>query len=225
MEPIQGYFYEQEPYPTLFYHMKDVETEIAQMRNEVANDHLKILKKEIDYIAPTWKEAREDKFADKMVSYGMIWKHFRPGDLVLREDDIGNLWLLVLGKIARIIIRSSEGEEEEEKKETIFDAWFLTWNKNNDNLERRYASFHCSEFSGKRHITSLPVYPIRYQEEESRKSIEANLAQRGRKWQELVTAASICQYHCGLALIEEDRGILGEKFRVSYSSPIHPTSY
>lgn len=120
------FFAEQEPYPTLFYHMKDVETEIAQMKNQVANDHLKTLQREIDYIVPTWNEAREEKFTDKLVSFGMIWKYFRAGDLVLREDDLGNLWLLVLIKIDRSILHDREAdEEEEEEEEQIFHVWSL----------------------------------------------------------------------------------------------------
>ncbi|PTB46009.1 hypothetical protein M441DRAFT_207825 [Trichoderma asperellum CBS 433.97] len=125
LQPTKDYFTEQAPYPTLFHHMDDVKREIAQMNSEEADDHLKILHSAIDYIDPIWNERREENFTNDLVSYGMIWKLFRPGDLVLRKDDIGNLWLFVLIKTAYSMFQS----KEEEKKKVIFETWYLTWKK------------------------------------------------------------------------------------------------
>ncbi|KAL7920174.1 P-loop containing nucleoside triphosphate hydrolase protein [Trichoderma austrokoningii] len=209
--PLQSttdFFTEQEPYPTLFHHMDDIKAEIAQMNNRVAGEHLEILQKEIAYLEPVWNEARQE--TDNMTSYGMIWKFFRLGDVVLREDDLGNLCLLVL---ARFEYGSFMNWKKEEEKEIRFNAWSLTWGKVVGNLIKRHTEFTCSEFSGKRHITSLPVYPIRYLEKMERDGIKGTLAKRGRRWQELITAASICQHHCGLALIQEAGQTTGEKFQ------------
>lgn len=201
--------------------MDDIKAEIAQMDDQAAHEHLETLQKEIAYVEPIWNEARQE--SGNMVSYGMIWKFFHPGDLVLREDDLGNQWLLVLVEVAyRYSKIKSMKIGKAEGKETSFDAWFLTWNKVDDSLTKQHVKFTCPEFSGKQHITSLPVHPIRYQEDTVRQSIKGALTKRGRRWQELITAASICQHHCGLAFIQEARQAMDEKFQVSHSGLIHP---
>jgi hypothetical protein len=43
------------------------------------------------------------------------------------------------------------------------------------------------------------LYPIRIQGELQGKSVESILAERGRKWWDLITAPTICQQHSGPA--------------------------
>ncbi|KAK1249653.1 hypothetical protein MKX08_009656 [Trichoderma sp. CBMAI-0020] len=209
LEPTKGFFSEQEPYPTLFYHMDDIKAEIAHMDGQDPQEHLKTLQRELAHVEPIWMEARQE--SSDMVSYDMIWTLFRPGDLVLREDRIGNLWLFVLTDLAYIISRSRRRADRAEKK-TFLNVLLLNWNEVDSSLSNEYMSFNLPEFSGKRHITSLPIYPIRYQEDMERKRIQESLARRGRKWQELINAASICQHHCGLAF-KGNRQKANEKFR------------
>lgn len=219
LQPTKDFFVELEPYPTLFHHMDDIKTEIAQMDSPVAHEHLETLQREIAHVEPIWNDAREE--SDNMVSYAMIWIFFTPGDLVLREDDLGNLWLLVLTSTARSVPRKMENGQAE-KRHMIFCVWYLTLDQVDGTLEKKHMRIDCVEFSGKRHITSLPVYPIRYQEDSMRERIEEALAKRGRRWQELIAAAPICQHHCGLAFMEGDKRTAREIFRVSYSISIHP---
>ncbi|PNP38116.1 hypothetical protein TGAMA5MH_09980 [Trichoderma gamsii] len=148
----------------------------------------------------------------------MIWKLFRPGDLVLREDEIGNLWLFVLiqATYSSIVPRNSHTWVGEEKKEANFKTWSLRWNEANGCLERKTTFFRCTKFSGQQPIKTLPVYPIRYQEDIKGENTEQFLAKRGRKWWELIAGPAICQQHSGLAFSKEGRRINegGEKSRV-----------
>lgn len=219
LQPIIDCFTEQEPYPTLFYHMDDVEREIAQINNKYAAEDLEILHSCIDYMHPIWNKAREKKLPDNMnlVSYDMMWKYFRPGDLVLRKDDIGNLWLFVLVQATYYQSKSRYKHDKEEKK-AIFDTWSLTWDEVEGCLVKKYATFTCAEFSGQRHIKSLPVYPIRYEKEIQGEDVAKFLAERGRKWWDLIATPSTCQDHCGLAYIHMH--ISGEKFRVCFTGLI-----
>ncbi|KAL6909247.1 hypothetical protein GGI43DRAFT_172227 [Trichoderma evansii] len=212
LQPVTDCFTEQEPYPTLFYYMDDVEREIAQMNSEDATDDLRVLHKAIDYIYPVWNEARKEKLTDNMVSHSTIWKYFRPGDLVLRKDDIGNLWLFVL--IQATYYRDPTRYQVEKKERVTFETWFLTWSAVDGCLIRKYAAFVCPEFSGQMHIKSLPVYPIGDQKEIHGENIEKVLAERGRKWWNLISTPSICQNHCGLAYAKSVPSLDGEKFRV-----------
>lgn len=211
LQPILDSFTEQEPYPVLFDCLDDVEKEVTQMNSEDAADDLKLLHSFIDYVYPIWNEAREEKSPNELVKYGMIWKYFRPGDLVLRKDNIGNLWLFVLIQI-NYYKHQSEYEDEEEKKETIFDTWSLVWDEADGCLVRKYATFTCDEFHGQKYIKSLPVYPIHDEKEIHGENIQKFLAERGRKWWDLIAAPSTCHDHDGLAYAY--MRATGEKFRV-----------
>lgn len=209
--------------------MDDIKREINQLSNQEADDHLKRLLDVIGDIDSIWDEARKENFRNGLVSYKMIWKLFRPGDLVLREDEIGNLWLFVLiqATYSSIVPRNSHTWVGEEKKEANFKTWSLRWNEANGCLERKTTFFRCTKFSGQQPIKTLPVYPIRYQEDIKGENTEQFLAKRGRKWWELIAGPAICQQHSGLAFSKEGRRINegGEKSRVCRSSlhvPIHP---
>lgn len=221
LQPTKDCFTEQEPYPTLFHHMDDVKREIDQLSNQDADDHLKALLDVIGYIDPVWNEAREENFPNGLVSYNMIWKLFRPGDLVLREDEIGNLWLFVLIQATYSIDASQSRYTEaiEEDKKAVFKTWSLTWNEADGCLMRKNNTiFSCADFSGQRHIKSLPVYPIRYQEDIKGENTEQFLAKRGRKWWNLIAEPAICQQHSGLAFSQGSRHMDSEKSRVCCSS-------
>ncbi|KAH8123348.1 hypothetical protein LI328DRAFT_156945 [Trichoderma asperelloides] len=215
LQPAKDFFAEQEPYPTLFHHIDDVKREIAQLGNEDADDHLKILLNAVGHVNPIWNEAREENFSNGLVSHNMIWKLFRPGDLVLREDDIGNLWLFVLIEISYYIdtFRKRYTQDLEEERRATFTAWSLTWDDADGYLTRRNTTFTCTEFSGQRPIKSLPVYPIRFQEHIKGVNTGAFLGSRGRKWWKLIGEPSICQQHSGLAYVQEHRQAKDEKFR------------
>lgn len=220
LQPANDFFSEQEPYPTLFHHMDDIKSEIAQMDDKVAHEDLEILQMEIAYIEPIWNEARQE--SNDMVSYGMIWKFFHPGDLVLREDDLGNWWLFVLVKFAYgYTTKQIERGGQAREKEASFEAWYLAWDESDGSLIKKHVQFICPDFSGKLRITSLPLYPIRYKEDMIRRDIKGAFAKRGRRWQEFITTKSICQHHCGLAFMYNrlSKDVL---FQVSRSVLIHP---
>ncbi|UKZ63900.1 uncharacterized protein TrAtP1_005121 [Trichoderma atroviride] len=178
LRPTKGFFSEQEPYPTLFHHMDDIKAEIAEMDGQAPQEHLEALQRDLAYVEPIWMEARQEP--SDMVSYDMIWSLFRPGDLVLREDKIGNLWLLEFINLTYTISQSRQRAGQTEKK-TSLNTLLINRNEITGNLIKDHMPFDLPGFSGKRHITSLPIYPIRYQEDVARKSIQESLARRGRK--------------------------------------------
>ncbi|KAM0517395.1 hypothetical protein ACHAPE_004926 [Trichoderma viride] len=198
--------------------MDDIKREIIQLSNQEADDHLKRLLGVVGPMVPIWDEARKENFRSGLVSHNMIWKLFRPGDLVLREDEIGNLWLFVLihATYSSEAFRNRHTGLEEETKQVVFKTWSLTWNEDDGCLMRKATIFKCADFFGQQLIKSLPVYPIRYQEDIKRENTEQFLAKRGRKWWKLIAEPAICQQHSGLAFSKEGRRMTeaGVKSRV-----------
>jgi hypothetical protein len=194
LQPVTDSFTEQEPYPTLFYHIGDIRREIVAMNNEEASDHLRVLDEITEDMQPIWNEARKETFTNNLVSYNLVWKLFHPGDLVIREDAIGNLWLIVLADFIY-----TNPPHSHSHKGITFRAWLMAWNEVDGHLTRKKVTFSCAEFSGQRHIKSLPIYPIRYHENVQGEDIRDMLAKRGRRWWKLIAEPAICQNHSGLA--------------------------
>jgi hypothetical protein len=199
LQPVTDRILESEPFPILFYHMNDVRREVTKLNDEEASGDLEELERITEHMAPRWKEARQETFESGLVSYDMIWKLFHPGDLVVREDISGNLWLLVLVQI-------TYGTKEERSqfltagRRTEFTTWFLDWDGAEKRLSRKSIVFHLSTFSGQRAITSLPVYPIHYREGRQGDNVMNVLAERGRKWWKAIIDRTSCLEYNGLAV-------------------------
>ncbi|KAL7935703.1 P-loop containing nucleoside triphosphate hydrolase protein [Trichoderma chlorosporum] len=205
LQPLANVFSEEEPYPTLFHHMDDIRKEVSGMGNEEADSHLEKLEKLCTNVEPIWNRARNIDFTENMISYSLLWTLFQPGDMVIREDDLGNFWLFVLIEITCAEIQLGPNIfSKDSDNVTTFYTWFLNWNEVDGNLTRKMIKFTCPRFFGRRHIKSLPVYPIRYQEGVPGENIRQKLTKRGRQWLRLMAKSTVCQYYSGPAFLGPD---------------------
>lgn len=133
-----------------------------------------------------WQDAREENFEDGHCTFGTVWKLFKPGDLVIRRDDLGNEWLLVLMSIQE---RRDVRQPPEPPWDYVdFKTWGLFLDDIDSELLRKTFTFRLQPFSERRKITSLPVYPLS-QKGEEKEAFLKKIAARGRQWQALVKSA------------------------------------
>jgi len=186
---------EVEPFPCLFQHMDDIRSEIEALNDESAKLDFKALEYTAAHFTDRWKEAREEDTSGGFVSYSNIWTIFKPGDLVLRKDALGNDWLLVLVDVKEYLEVKNNGARVEY---TEFTTWYLGWNAVEGRLERKIVFFRISKYSDRRRIASLPVYPLSYKGEEVDSFLE-KIAERGRKWKSLISCSTACRMRWGFS--------------------------
>ncbi|KAH6849843.1 P-loop containing nucleoside triphosphate hydrolase protein [Chaetomium sp. MPI-CAGE-AT-0009] len=194
-----------EPFPSLFDHLEDVREEVGQLDNPKAQADLKALELAVEEtdVARRWNAARAELDLDSsVVRFDTLWRLFRPGDLVVHADALGNEWLLTLTEVEeyRKRFESDETDEIAMQHYIEFWTWGLSWNGHKNKLERKIAAFRIHHFVGEREIHLLPVYPVRYQRVHG--SVEKflqSLAARGRKWFELASARTSCLEYDGPA--------------------------
>ncbi|OPB46587.1 hypothetical protein A0O28_0067090 [Trichoderma guizhouense] len=152
-----------------------------------------------------------DGLTNKEVSYEMIDSIFLKDGLVLREDELGKLWLF---KLIQVTKTHNRGRNNEYECKTNFETWCLNWDAVACHLSKIYMTFTCAKFPGQRPIKSLPVYPIDYQGQIEGQRSEKYLAERGKKWWEFIIKPPTCLQHSGLAFSQDGGSSNGEKVRV-----------
>ncbi|KAH8807321.1 hypothetical protein F5884DRAFT_340379 [Xylogone sp. PMI_703] len=193
--------------------MKDVEREIHGLNNRKALRDLQYLERVAEEMKPLWEAARYENFASGLVSCDLIWKLFHPGDLVVHEDDIGNLWLLVFVEITRRKeSKVTPGRQNEAENYLELTTWILDWDEIKNELGRRKVVFPVYDYPGRRAITTLPVYPIHFAQKKMGYDCLEFLTERGRKWWELMTTRTSCLKYTGIALSQRP-GIVSRRGR------------
>ena len=190
---------ENEPCPTLFYHLEDMRSEIEAFGSESAKldfQALEFISKEFEQ---RWQDAREENFDDGLCNYGVLWRLFNPGDLVVRRDELGNEWLVVLIELKEH--SQIRPNPEPPLEYTEFVTWGLSYSTIDSVLGRRVLRFRVYPFTDRRRITSLPVYPLD-QKGEEKEAFLKKCSERGRRWQALMAATPTCVAHDGFAMSE-----------------------
>ncbi|UKZ46839.1 hypothetical protein TrVGV298_001050 [Trichoderma virens] len=166
-------------------------------------------------IGPMTREEHEghimNGLTNELVSFDKIDSIFLKDDLVLREDEIGQLWLF---KLIAVTYTSNWVRGDEYDKKANFETWCLNWDAVEGHLSKTYMTFTCTEFSGWRPIKSLPVYPIDRQGQIEGQDSEQYLAERGKKWWEFINIPPTCRQHSGLAFSKDRGNFNGEKVRM-----------
>jgi hypothetical protein len=197
------------PYPTLFHHLEEVRKKVEELNNEDARRDLMALKYIVGVTAGRlWKEARA--LDPGLVRYNLIWSLFRAGELVVRNDDLDNEWLYVLLEVKKVQQRTrrvtkqvaTAGESDEELEIVV---WSLVWDGPGNQLTRKTAHFFVSPFQGLAPINSLPVYPLRCRPGDE-EGFKHQMAERGRRWWNLMTSRTACRRYNDLAYAHSGAG-------------------
>ena len=189
---------ESDPCPTLFYHLEDMRSEIESSGDESAKldfEALEFISKEFEQ---RWQDAREENFDDGLCNYGILWRLFNPGDLVVRRDELGNEWLLVLIELKEH--SEIRPNQEPPVEYTEFVTWGLSFSTIDSVLVRRVLRFRLYPFTDRHRIASLPVYPLDQKGE--KEAFVKKCSERGRKWQALMATTPTCVVHDGFAMSE-----------------------
>lgn len=184
-----------EPFPSLFYHLDDIRAEIEATHDENAKLDFQALEFISREFEQRWQDAREENTEDGLCSHKNLWKLYNPGDLVVRTDELGSEWLFVLIQLK---------PQESGFGSMDFVTWGLSWDSLDSLLERKIYTFRVLNYEGRRRITELPVYPLE-QKGSGKEEFLKKLADRGRKWQELMVAPQSVRMHDGLAMPEGTR--------------------
>lgn len=201
---------EMAPYPTLFHHLEDVRSVIEGLDNEDAREDFKALEHIVQRTAgKLWKEARS--LEPGLIRYDLLWSLFHAGELVVRKDDLGNEWLLVLVEVQKIkrskrVGRRQTQEEEETEEQLQFVTWGLIWDGTENRLTRKTATFSLGPFEGLAPVDSLTIYPLRCRRGDDAHQFQRRLAERGRVWWNLTTARATCRKYNALAYAPNPSG-------------------
>lgn len=174
---------EMEPFPVLFYHLEDIGSEITTSGDESARSDFQALQFVCKEFEDRWADARQEQFEDGFCSYGTLWKLFRPGDLVIRKDELGNEWFLVFVSLEEY--KELRPEPQPPNEYMMFTTWGLRMEPISSVLERIVFRFRLHPFLHRQKMTSLPVYPLGQKGVQQDAFLKA-VAKRGRKWQALI---------------------------------------
>jgi hypothetical protein len=193
------------PYPPLFHYLADMQTFVGNDKSEDRNvGDFQVLEwyHEI-HLKDHYHEAHSFLGLSN-VSFEYLWAIFRPGDLVVTRDGLGLLQLHVL-TIAEMRKKKREAEilyssyEEIPQQELVVKAWSIVWFPSQRTFRRSLWSFVIPPFSGSRRVTSLEIYPLRFEDVLTQKRIREELIIRGNIWKKLASERPSCWHYKGEA--------------------------
>lgn len=199
----------EEPYAPLFHFLLDMRSDMighAAKPEEV--DDIEALEYFLYECQPQYKSLRDALTTghQALVSFETIWALFKTGDEIVIidkfeekrlfkfthiEEDIGNIGLQRHLCIALSIC-----------------GWCIVWDREQKSFAQRSCAFKIERFSGHREVKSLPVYPLRCEDENTRKATVLQLQKRGRDWVNLISNTPSCFEYYGrtLEVKEHTRG-------------------
>jgi hypothetical protein len=198
------------PYPPLYHYFADMQNFVENDKSEdrnledfqvlewYYNNHLKALYNEVGSFTGL-----------SNVSFEYLWAIFRPGDLVLTRDRLGLSQLHVL-TIAELIKKQRDNYQSLPRiteHELMVKAWSVVWSPSTHTFRRSLLVFVIPQFSGSRGITSLGVYPLRFEDTSAQKKIKEELIERGNTWKKLVSKRPTCWHYKGAAFDVHDNRV------------------
>lgn len=209
----------QEPYAHLFQYSKDIQNELDSRANtspEVLEDFNALqyfLASHAGY-GDVWKSL--DEGSQITVSFDNLWALFRAGDHITTIQD--KLEEKRLFRFTRIEDEFKEvGLQQEFRIAVRVHFWYIVWSPGEKRFRQRSQSASILRFAGHRMVTSLPIYPLRYENEDARKSLLLGAQTRGQTWSELVSNPPSCFEHLGHAMSDEE-GATTEQRGLTYVS-------
>ena len=211
----------EEPYAHLFQYSKDIRKEL-ESRVGANSDHLRdfraleaFLESHAGY-GIIWKSL--DRGNRTVVGFDDIWALFRAGELMVVQDRLEEKRLFKFTRLQDSI--KEVGFQKELCVAVEVHFWYIVWSPGKKRFRQKSLYFEIKRFAGHRKVTSLPVYPLRYEDEDTRQSLLMKLQTRGKKWADLISDPPSCFEYSGHAIPEsESRGRENPNFtHVSLSS-------
>jgi hypothetical protein len=148
---------------------------------------------------------------EQIVSYDMIWALFRAGEPIIIKDQLEEERVF---KFTRIEEKTRDlGRHRDVCVALEVHFWWILWTPGQKQFRQKSNSIEVERFTGRRRVSSLPVYPLRYVDEDTRKYLVSKLEDRGRRWAELISTPPSCFEYSGPAIPDEE--VIGDSVQVS----------
>jgi hypothetical protein len=201
----------EEPFASLFHFVDDMRKDMISRRADTKDmDDIDALEYFLYESQPQYKKARDalGNGRTALVSFETLWALFKAGEFIITTDKFEEKRLFKFTHL--------EEKHLEEKSDRVSGGrdlcvklsvcgWCISWDREHKCFSQKSCIFYIERFLGHRNVRSLPVYPLRCEEEETRKSLVADLEKRGRNWTQLASNTPCCFEYDGTAIEIEIR--------------------
>ncbi len=136
------------------------------------------------------------------VTFENLWALFRDGDLLVLQDQLEERRLFKLIYLEEQI--SDDGLSKGTCIGMQVQFWHISWSSGDKAFRRRSSVIRIPRFAGMRRVLTLPIYPLRYEDEDTRTSLLRKLQDRGEKWSTQISNPPACFDYVGHAVLEDE---------------------
>ena len=203
------------PYGLLYHYFDKIKARVSpESSSSELLEHFGFIERFVKTnLSERYEEIQESLISDKLVSFEDLWALYKPGDYVVIKDGLHQNLVLVFTNI----------EEKKNQQQyvnrpfasyTIW-AWSVVWNPSEKLFQRRSWKLKVTRYPGKRHVVSLPVYPLHAVSEAEQERLTAHLKDRGERWRSLISGSALCFMHTGPAFksIARDEDLRRNRYR------------
>ena len=191
----------EEPYVAIFHFLPEMRSDmVTHLGKSEDIDDLQALEYFVYESQPQNKRLRETLTTGQQthVSFESLWALFKTGEAIVVIDKFEEKRLLKFTYIDEILM--DIGKERRICTGLAVRGWGIRWDAARRNFAQQFHSFEISRFSGNRRVKSLPVYPLRFEDETTRNATVLALRQRGCNWVDLNLKGPSCFEYNGHAL-------------------------
>ena len=188
------------PYSPLYFHFSEMQAMAFGEKPLKDNDMIDFKVFEAFYdktVSNYYQDLRYTLANDKSVSFEDVWALYKPGDHVVIEDNLHQKIVLVFTDVEKK--RNNQRDFRRPFTSYIIQAWCMVWNPSEKLFQRRSWNLRISRYPGKRLIITLPVYPLAAVPETERKTLIAQLKERGARWSSMICSPAQTFMHDGPA--------------------------
>jgi hypothetical protein len=203
-ESISGSVHFQEPYSALFQYSSDVRQELQSRHDPGSqvivdfNVLVTFLESHAEY--GIWKSLNGQN--QDSITFENLWALFRDGDVLVLQDQLEERRLFKLTRLEEQI--NDEGFLKGFCMGIHIHFWHISWSSGDKAFRRYNRAIKIPKFAGMRKISALPIYPLRYETEETRTAVLRDLQNRGQTWSTRVSKPPACFEYDGHAVLSED---------------------
>jgi hypothetical protein len=192
------------PFGPLYHHVDDMKAIVAEDSN-VAQTERNNMDALYYFVCKGWPaklyEDVRSKISEGFIIYDEIWALFRPGDIVISEDPIGQF------ELSRVESVKLEQEPHRSGYTMLEHRWYVTLVGNTWHQRRfKRASIRCriEKFAGSKKITDLDFYPLSHHD--TKTSVREFAIQRGKSWKKYCEGDPLVMSYQGQAQALYTRG-------------------
>ena len=203
------------PYSLLYHYFDEIKARInPEDSSPELLEHFGYIER---FVEKNWseryQEIRDSLVTENTISFEDLWALFKPGDHVVIKD----------GLHQKLVLMFTDIEEKKNRQQYsnrpfpnyMIWAWSVVWNPSEKLFQRRSWKLRITRYPGKRHVMSLPVYPLHAVSKPEQESLVAHLKDRGERWRSLISGPALCFMHTGPAFkkIARDEDVRRDRYR------------